>query len=222
MIAADGEGPDAGRGGVVAGAEVQGFQAGAGGGDGADIFHAECRFDEHLDTDALRSPFCRLDLGEQHVDRVDVGGVSRLRDHDQVEPLARLLDDVDHVAVHERRIEAVDAYRQRAIAPVEVIDRGDNIGARPLLLADRDRIFQIEQHDIGGEAARLVDEARIRGGDGELRAVRADRPDGGLGQAHDGGLRRLPGRRPGARVLRWASGWAVSTRRFSWSSRMWV
>ena len=59
-------------------------------------------------------------LRDQHVDGIDVGRGADLRDHDEVEPLAALLDHVDHVAVHVMGVEAVDADRHRLVAPVDL------------------------------------------------------------------------------------------------------
>ena len=91
----------------------------------------------------------------------------------EVETLAGLFDDVDQIAVHERRIEAVDAHRERPLAPVEIVDRLDDVAARLLLLVERDRVFQVEHDDVGGDAPRLLDEPRVRAGHGQLRAVEA-------------------------------------------------
>ena len=76
----------------------------------------------------------------QHVDSVDVGGDAHLGHHDQVELVAGLLDDIDDIAVHERGIEAVDPDRQGPPAPVQVVERLDQRGARPRLVGDRHRI----------------------------------------------------------------------------------
>ena len=107
----------AGRGGVVGDAEMQRFVALAGRGDLVDVLHAERGFDDHLEADALLAADRGLALRHQHVDGIDVGRGADLRDHDQVEPLARLLHDVDHVAIHEMRVEAVDAHRHGLACP---------------------------------------------------------------------------------------------------------
>ena len=77
MRAADGHGPGAGRGGEVAGPEVERLQPVAGAGDGVDVLHAERGLDQHLDAEPLLAAHRRLDLGEEHVDGVDVGGGAR-------------------------------------------------------------------------------------------------------------------------------------------------
>jgi len=57
------------------------------------------RFDRRLDPDARRQSHTGFDLREQHVDERDVSGRSGFRDHDQVEPIACRLDDLDEIAV---------------------------------------------------------------------------------------------------------------------------
>ena len=102
---------------------MQRFVALAGGRDGVDIGHAERRLDDQLEADALLPAHRVLDLGHQHVDGIDVGGGADLGDHDQVEPIAALLDHVDHIPVHVVRVEAVDAHRQGLLAPVDLVQR---------------------------------------------------------------------------------------------------
>jgi len=85
-------------------------RARARGGDGVDIGHAERRFDDQLEPDPLFAADGGLALRHQHVDGVDVGGRADLRDHDQVQPLAALLDDLDQVTVHVVRVQPVDAH----------------------------------------------------------------------------------------------------------------
>ena len=91
----------------------------------------------------------RLDLGHQHVDGVDVGRRADLGDHDHVEPVAGLLQHVDHVAVHVLGVEAVDAHRQGLGPPVDLVDRLDDVLAGALLLVGGHRVLEVEEHDVG-------------------------------------------------------------------------
>ena len=95
-----------------------------------DVGHAERGLDDQLEADPLLARLGGLDLGHQHVDRVDVGGGADLGDHDQVEPVAGLLQHVDHVAIHVLGVEAVDPDREGLGAPVDLVDRLDDVLAR--------------------------------------------------------------------------------------------
>ena len=120
-------------------------------------------------------PFACLELGDQHVDGVDVGGGADLGDHDQVEPLAGLLDHVDHVAVHVVGVEAVDPHGQGLVAPVDLVERLDDVLARLHLLVGRHRVLEIEEHHVGGRARRLLEELRRAARHGQLGAVQPRR-----------------------------------------------
>ena len=50
-----------------------------------------------------------LDLGQQHVEHVDVVRPVGLGEHDGVEVLAGALDDFDNVAVEPLGVDAIDA-----------------------------------------------------------------------------------------------------------------
>ena len=61
--------------------------------------------------------------------RIDIGGGTDLGNHEQVELAAGLLDHIDDVAIHVRGVEAVDAHRNRLVAPVDIMQRGDRDSA---------------------------------------------------------------------------------------------
>ena len=94
-------------------------------------------------------PFAASTWVDQHVDGVDVGGRADLGDHDQVEPVAGLLQHVDHVAVHVLGVEAVDAHREGLGAPVDLVDRLDDVLARLLLLVRGHRVLEVEEDHVG-------------------------------------------------------------------------
>jgi hypothetical protein len=97
------------RGGVVGDAEDHRLHpVGARGGDLVHVHHPDRRLDQHGEADAPPKAHRRLDLGQERRDQVHVAGAAHLRDHDRVDPLARLLDDVHEVAVAPVRVEAVD------------------------------------------------------------------------------------------------------------------
>ena len=140
-------------------------------GDLVDVGHAERRLDDQLEADPLLRGLRRLDLGHQHVDGVDVGRGADLGDHDQVEPVAGLLQHVDHVAVHVLGVEAVDADREGLGPPVDLVDRLDDVLARGLLLVRSHRVLEVEEDHVGAGLRRLLEHLRARAGDGELGAV---------------------------------------------------
>ena len=112
-----------------------------------------------------------LDLVEQRRDEVHVARARDLRDHDLVELVAGLLDDVDDVAVAPVGVEAVDAQRHRAAGPVLLAQRVDDVQARLRLVVGRDRVLEVEHHDVRSEARGLLEHADVAAGDGELTAV---------------------------------------------------
>ena len=82
---AHGGGARLGGGGIVGDAEVQGLVAPARRRDLVDVLHAERRLDDELEADALGGLGGLLDLGDQHVDGVNVGRRAGLGDHQEVE-----------------------------------------------------------------------------------------------------------------------------------------
>jgi hypothetical protein len=183
--AADIGGARAGRGGVVGDAEMQRFEPLRRAGDGMDVLHAERGLDDELETDALLEALCRFDLRYQHVESVDIGGRADLGNHDEVQLVAGLLHDIDDVAVHVVRVEAVDAQRQRLAAPIDVIEPGDHVLARLFLLVRRHRVLEVEKDDVGATFRCFLEELRMAAGHGELAAVEARRHAIDDGEAHD-------------------------------------
>ena len=144
-------------------------------GDGVDVHQATRGLDDQLEADALLAALGGLDLGAQHVEGVDILGHVDLGQHDQVEPLAGVLHQVDHVAVHVVGIGGVDAHRDRLAAPVQIVDGVDHQLAGALLVVRGDRVFQVEEHDIGVRLGRLLEEPGVGAGHGQLAAVDAGR-----------------------------------------------
>ena len=146
---ADGGDPRLGRGGIVGNPEVQRLVARTGPGDLVDVHHAERRFDDHLNTDPLLGAGRRFDLADQGIDGIDVGRRADLGNHDQVELIGGLFQDVDDVAVHVMGIEAVDPYGNGFRTVIEGIERLDNVLAGLFLVIGRHRVFQVEENHIG-------------------------------------------------------------------------
>ena len=103
-----------------------------------------------------------------------VAGARDLRDEDGVELRARLLDDVDDVAIAPVGVEPVDAERDGAGRPVEVAERGDDALAGILLVGGGHGVLEVEHDDVGAEAGGLGEHAGVAAGHGELGAVQAE------------------------------------------------
>ena len=154
--AADDDGARLVEGGVVGDAEVHGLEAARSGGDGFDVGHAERRLDQRFGADLVGVALGVLDLADDAFDRVDVGRHADLRDQDGVELGAGLLHDVDDVAIHVVRVEAVDAHGNRLAGalPVEIVQRLDDVLARLLLVGRRNGVLAIEEDVVGGALER--------------------------------------------------------------------
>src|SRR6056297_2269483 len=133
------------------------------------------RLDDDLEGDGLLSALGGLDCGDQRVDGVDVGGVADLRDHDLVDPVARVLEHFDYVAVPVGRVEPVDTHAQRLSAPVDVVDRLDDVLPRLGLVRGGNGIFKIEVDNVGLRRRHLLEDRRPRPGAEELATVRTGR-----------------------------------------------
>ncbi len=136
------------------------------GGDRLDVGHAQRGFDDHLDADPLGDLPCRLDLRQERVHQIDVSGHAHLRNHHDVEPVARLLHDVHDVPVHIVSVDSVDADRDRlaASAPVHLQQRADHVLPRLLLVPRGDGVLQIEDQSIGGKLLGFLQRACVRAG----------------------------------------------------------
>src|SRR3546814_16827502 len=77
----------------------------------------------------------------------------------------------DLVAVHVVGVEAVDAHRQGLAAPVDLVQRLDDILARLLLVVGRDRILEVEEHHVGRGVGSLLEEFRVAAWHRQLAAV---------------------------------------------------
>ena len=70
------------------------MQARGGGRDGVDVLHALGGLEDRVDEDRLRHAVPGFELGQQLVEIVDVPGPIDLRQHDDVELVADLADDL--------------------------------------------------------------------------------------------------------------------------------
>ena len=116
-----------------------------------------------------------FDLADDAFDRIDVGGNADLGDEDRVELGAGLLADVDDVAIHVVRVEAVDAHRDALAGalPVEIVQRLDDVLAGLLLFRRRDGVFAVEEHVVGGALEGALDHGRVGARNREVRTLQA-------------------------------------------------
>src|SRR4029077_8212141 len=106
-------------GGEVGRAEDDRLQAGRGGADLLDVDEAPGRLDLGLDADVPAGQAgVGLDLGEEEVESDDLRRRLHLGQHDLVEPLAGVPDDLDDVEHRPRRVPRVDADADDLVAPV--------------------------------------------------------------------------------------------------------
>ena len=84
-----------------------------------DVDEAARGLDLRLDADVAdrRPAFCSTCVSSRSIGD-DLGRRLHLREHDLVEPLAGVADDLDHVERRPLRVPRVDADAQHAVAPV--------------------------------------------------------------------------------------------------------
>ena len=169
--AADHRGARAHAGGVVGNPEMQALVALGSGGNFAHILHAQSGLNDVLKTDAFFVAFGVLNLGHHHVHRIDICRRPDLGDHDQIEALTGLFDDVNHVAIHVMGVQSVDSNRHGLAAPIDLIQGLDDVLARLFFLIRGDRIFEVEEDDIDIRLRCLFKHLRLTSGDGQFAAV---------------------------------------------------
>ena len=116
----------------------------------------------------------RLNLGDQHIDGIDIRRNASLGDQDHVEARTGL-DDIDDIAIHVMGIETVDADHHGLRAPVDVVQRGDDILAGLLLVVGSDGILDIEKNNVRRRLGGFFEQSRIRPRDREFGAMQARR-----------------------------------------------
>jgi len=81
-----------------------------------------------------------------------------------VEALARVLDDVDDIAVRPLGVPRVHAHAQDGVAPVLLVDRAHDLLPRRVLLERGHAVLQVEEDLVGAEPRRLAEHllARLR------------------------------------------------------------
>src|SRR5687768_9868044 len=132
----------------------------------------------------------RLELREKAVHVVDVPWSLDLRDHDHVELVPDLGDDLGQVVEHPRRLERVDARPELRLAKLHLAADLDQAIARRHLPVHGDRVLEVAEQDVDGrrDVGDLRDHLLVR----EVEEV--DHPRGLEGDLADR-LRRLDRKR---------------------------
>jgi hypothetical protein len=112
-----------------------------------------------------------LDLREEHVERLHLGGRLHLREHELVEPLPRAFDDFDDVAVRPLGGQVVDADGADLALVPSLVQRRHHVLARLGLDERGARVLQVEEHLVGRERLGLLQEARVAARDGKTGAA---------------------------------------------------
>src|SRR5207249_11275806 len=96
-----------------------------------------------------------------------------LGDEHYVQHVPGLLHHAHDVAVHVRGVDSVDADRDRLAAslPVMMEQSRDHMLAGLLLVGGRDGVLEIEKDVVRLAVERLLEQDRLRAGDGELAAL---------------------------------------------------
>ena len=151
--------PEAGH--EVGGPEDQRLQPGRGAGDLLHRRQPARVLDLRLDPDPARWQAGRLlHLAEQQVQPAHLVRPGDLGQGDRVQVRPGLLDHVDHVAVGPPGSRAVDPHGDDLAPPVTRGERGDDVGPRVVLGVGRDRVLEVEQDLVRGQALGLGQETR--------------------------------------------------------------
>ena len=168
---ADDRCPRPGRGCIIRHAEMQAFVPFRRAGNFRDILHSKRGFDDMFETDALLITLGILDLGHQHIDGIDIRRSADFRDHDQIQPFSGLFDHVHHVAIHVVRVQPVDPHRHGFLAPVDLVQRLDDVLAGLRLVVRGDRVLEVEEDHIRIRLCSLFKHLDRGSRNGEFRAV---------------------------------------------------
>ena len=137
--------------------------------DVVDVDQALRGLDLRLDADpADLEAVGLLDLGEQQVQRLHLGGVGDLRQHDRVELGAGAADHLEHVVEGPLRRPVVDPDGADLLAPAALVQRRDDVLAGAGLGQRRAGVLEVEEHLVGRQALGLLQEPGVAARDGEV------------------------------------------------------
>ncbi|OIQ63688.1 hypothetical protein GALL_547710 [mine drainage metagenome] len=138
-----------------------------------DMRDASRRFDNYLKTDRLLAPLGPFHCRHQRIDGVNVRRAAYLGDHDLIQPVAGLFQQIHHVAIPVGRVEAIDPHAQILLAPIDLMRRGNDVRARRRLVVRRDGVLQIKVDHIRSARRHLLEQRGARAGPEQLATVGA-------------------------------------------------
>jgi hypothetical protein len=96
----------------------------------------------------LRIAYFRFEQGDVLIDEMDVPWPFDLGNHDHVELVANVLDDLLEVVEDPRAVQGIDAHPHRGIGEVVIGQQLDEAGARRVLGLDRDGVLEVAAHHV--------------------------------------------------------------------------
>lgn len=105
-------------------------------------------FNNDLEGHLFRATLRAFNRGDERVDGIDVLGAADFGDHDLVKALARLFQQVHHIAVPIGCVERVDPHGERFGSPVDRVDCLNNIGAGRLFVGWGHGVLKVEVDHI--------------------------------------------------------------------------
>ena len=119
-----------------------------GGGDGVDVLDALGGLEDGMHEDRLLDPVPGLELRQQLVDVVDVPRPLDLRQHDDVELVSDLGDDLDEVVERPGAVQRIDARPQPGGAERVRLRERDEAAPRRDLGVGRDRVLEVAEEHV--------------------------------------------------------------------------
>ena len=112
---------------------------------------------QRVQQDWLADCVFRFEQGDVLIDEVDIPGPLDLGDHDHVELVADMLDDLAEVVEYPRAVQRIDAHPHAGIGEIVVCQHFDEAGTRRLLGVDRNGVLEVAAHYIAlaGSLGRL-------------------------------------------------------------------
>ena len=122
-----------------------------------------------MDEDRPLDPGTSFELGEQAVDVVNVPGAFDLGDHDDVDLVADLGDDLGEIVEDPGGLERVDPRPQLSVAELHLAPDPEQAFARGDLPVDGDGILEVAEQDVDrrGDVRHLGDHLLV----GEVEKV---------------------------------------------------
>ena len=146
---------------------------------------ARCTFDDDFKADWFGTSARGFDRTGQRVNGIDVCRAADFWDHDLVDTIAGLFQQIHDITIPIGRVQPVDSDRQGLGAPVNVADRLNDVLTGLFLVVGRDAVFQIQVDHIRGGCCHFLKDGRARAGAKQLAPVRAGNWGGLNSEGHD-------------------------------------